>query len=85
MIILDIIEVINIELLEVIELILIIYKNKGGRLRYYNRSGLNFKELEYLALVITLTGLYISITPCLLPDIWRYLPKYYWWRKELLC
>ena len=68
---------VNIKLLEIIELVLIIYKNKKERLRYYNRSNLNFKELEYLALAITLAGLYILMMPRLLSNIQRYLPKYY--------
>ena len=42
------------------------------------------KELEHLALAITLAGSNISVTPRLSSDIRRYLPEYRQRRKELL-
>ncbi|KAI4194979.1 MAG: hypothetical protein LQ350_007465 [Teloschistes chrysophthalmus] len=42
------------------------------------------KELGYLALAITLAGLYVSVTPRLSSNIRRYLPEYRRRRKELL-
>ena len=41
-------------------------------------------ELGYLALAITLTGLYLSVTARLSSNIRRYLLEYREWRKELL-
>ncbi|KAI4219521.1 MAG: hypothetical protein L6R36_008266 [Xanthoria steineri] len=42
------------------------------------------KELGYLALAITLAGLYVSVTPRLSSNIRGYLPEYRRRRKELL-
>ena len=42
------------------------------------------KELEYLALAITLAGSYVSETSRLSSDIGRYLSEYRQRRKELL-
>jgi GTPase SAR1 family protein len=42
------------------------------------------KEVGYLALAITLSGSYVSVTPRLSSDIRKYLPEYRQRRKELL-
>jgi hypothetical protein len=42
------------------------------------------KELEYLALAITLAGTYVAHTPRLMSNIRQYLPEYYRRRQELL-
>ena len=82
---LDAVEVADMELPEAIELFQRCAKIKEEGQDIITEVARIVKELGYLALAITLAGSYISVTPRLSSDIWRYLPEYRQRRKELLC
>ena len=81
---LDAVEVADMELPEAIELFQRCAKIKEKNQNIITEVAQVVKELGYLALAITLAGSYISVTPRLSSDIWRYLPEYRQRRKELL-
>ena len=82
---LDTVEVADMEPPEAIELFRRYAKIKEQDQDIITEVARIVKELGYLALAITLAGSYISVTPRLSSDIWRYLPEYRQRRKELLC
>ena len=81
---LDTVEVAEMEPPEAIELFQRYAKIKDKGQDIATEAAQIVKELGYLALAITLAGLYISVIARLLSDIRRYLPKYQLRRKELL-
>ena len=82
---LDAVEVADMEPSEAIELFQRCAKIKEKSQDIITEVARIVKELGYLALAITLVGLYISVTPRLSSDIRKYLPEYWQRRKELLC
>ena len=58
-------------------------KIRGAGLEATREIDVIVQELGYLALAITLAGLYVSATPRLSYGIRRYLPEYRQRRKEL--
>ncbi|KAI4167531.1 MAG: hypothetical protein LQ343_007129 [Gyalolechia ehrenbergii] len=81
---LEAVEVAEMEALEATELFKRSAKIKEAGQKILEEISVIVKELGYLALAITLAGLYISVTPRLQSDIGRYLPEYRQRRRVLL-
>ena len=84
MTLLEAIEVADMESSEATELFRRCARIQGLGPELETEIGQIVKELGYLALAITLAGLYVSVTPRLSSNIRGYLPEYRRRRKELL-